>query len=148
MLSTLLKAKTWSSNQYLIDAADYNYLLTHWHYTDDMQLMTGSAGASYRWDNTTLSTSLLYGSGLRTGDLESTPPVPPNSEHNPPYLVVNFGVSRDFQWSPAVKPLTVRFDIVNLFDKIYELRDGSGIGVFAPQFGARRGFYAGISQKL
>jgi outer membrane receptor protein involved in Fe transport len=42
----------------------------------------------------------------------------------------------------------VRFDIVNLFDKIYELRDGSGIGVFAPQFGARRGFYAGISQKL
>jgi outer membrane receptor protein involved in Fe transport len=136
------------SNQYLIDAADYNYLLTHWHYTDDMQLMTGSAGASYRWDNTTLSTSLLYGSGLRTGDLESTPPVPPNSEHNPPYLVVNFGVARDFQWSPAVKPLTVRFDILNLFDKTYELRDGSGIGVFAPQFGARRGFFAGISQKL
>ena len=38
------------------------------------------------------------------------------------------------------KPLTVRFDIVNLFDKIYEIRDGSGIGVFAPQFGARRGY--------
>ena len=36
------------SNQYLIDAATYNYLLTNWHYTDDMQLMTGSAGASYR----------------------------------------------------------------------------------------------------
>jgi outer membrane receptor protein involved in Fe transport len=144
----ITEGKDVESNQYLIDAADYNYPLTHWHYTDDIQLMTGSAGASYRWDNTTLSTSLLYGSGLRTGDLESTPPVPPNSEHNPPYLVVNFGVSRDFQWSPAAKPLTVRFDIVNLFDKIYELRDGSGIGVFAPQFGARRGFYAGISQKL
>ena len=40
------------------------------------------------------------------------------------------------------------FDIVNLFDQVYELRDGTGIGVFAPQFGARRGFYAGISQKL
>jgi outer membrane receptor protein involved in Fe transport len=144
----ITEGKDVESNQYLIDAADYNYLLTHWHYTDDMQLMTGSAGASYRWDNTTLSTSLLYGSGLRTGDLESTPPVPPNSEHNPPYLVVNFGVARDFQWSPAVKPLTVRFDILNLFDKTYELRDGSGIGVFAPQFGARRGFFTGISQKL
>jgi outer membrane receptor protein involved in Fe transport len=46
------------------------------------------------------------------------------------------------------KPLTVRFDVVNLFDKIYELRDGSGIGVFAPQFGQRRGFYVGLSQKL
>jgi len=42
----------------------------------------------------------------------------------------------------------IGFDIVNLFDKIYELRDGSGIGVFAPQFGGRRDLYAGISQKL
>ena len=37
---------------------------------------------------------------------------------------------------------------MNLFDKVYEIRDGSGIGVFAPQFGMRRGFFAGVSQKL
>ena len=73
------------SNQYLIDAADYNYLLTHWHYTDDMQRMTGSAGASYRWKDTLFTTNMIYGSGLRTGDLESTPPVAPNSVHAPPY---------------------------------------------------------------
>ena len=42
----------------------------------------------------------------------------------------------------------MRFDIVNLFDKIYEIRDGSGIGVFAPQFGARRGYFVGLSQKI
>jgi hypothetical protein len=128
------------SNQYLIDAATYNFLLTNSHFTDDMQLMTGSAGASYRWDGTLVTMSMLYGSGLRSGFA--------NEDSNPPYIVVNAGVSREFQWSPDAKPLTVRFDIVNLFDKIYELRDGSGIGVFAPQFGARRGFYAGISQKL
>jgi hypothetical protein len=29
--------------------------------------------------------------------------------------------------------VTVRFDVVNLFDTIYLIRDGSGIGVFAPQ---------------
>ena len=52
------------------------------------------------------------------------------------------------QWSPDAKPVTLRFAVVNLFDKIYELRNGTGIRVFAPQFGARRGFYAGISQKL
>jgi hypothetical protein len=46
------------------------------------------------------------------------------------------------------KPLTVRFDVVNLFDAVYEIRDGSGIGVFAPQYGARRGFLAGVSQKF
>jgi outer membrane receptor protein involved in Fe transport len=44
--------------------------------------------------------------------------------------------------------MTLRFDIVNLLDKTYVIRDGSGIGVFAPQFGARRGFYVGVSQKL
>ena len=58
------------------------------------------------------------------------------------------GVSRDFNILAANKPTTFRFDIVNLFDTIYEIRDGSGIGVFAPQFGPRRGFFAGITQKL
>jgi outer membrane receptor protein involved in Fe transport len=134
------------SNQYLIDALDYNYLLTHWHYTDDMQRMTGSAGASYRWNDTLFTTSLIYGSGLRTGDLEDG--VAPNSLHTPAYAVVNVGVAQDFKSSPDAKPLTVRFDIVNLFDQVYELRTGSGIGEFAPQYGARRGFFVGISQKL
>jgi outer membrane receptor protein involved in Fe transport len=134
------------SNQYLIDALDYNYLLTNWHYTDDMQMMTGSAGLSYRWYGNLFSTSVLYGSGLRTGDLSEG--VAPNSLSNPPYVVVNAGVSREIRWSADSKPMTLRFDIVNLFDKVYELRDGSGIGVFAPQFGARRGFYVGVSQKL
>jgi len=58
------------------------------------------------------------------------------------------GLSREFLAPGFTKPTTVRFDIVNLFDTIYEIRDGSGIGVFAPQFGPRRGFYVGISQKL
>ena len=46
---------------------DYNYLLTHWHYTDDMQLMTGSAGASYRWNDNLFTADMIYGSGLRSG---------------------------------------------------------------------------------
>jgi outer membrane receptor protein involved in Fe transport len=133
------------SNQYLIDAADYTYLLTHWHYTDDMQRMTGSAGASYRWYDTIFTSNLTYGSGLRVGEL---PEVVPNSLHSTPYAVVNVGIAHDYKWSPDFKPLTLRFDVVNLFDQIYELRTGSGIGEFAPQYGARRGFYVGVSQKL
>jgi hypothetical protein len=128
------------SNQYLIDAATYNYLLTNWHYTDDMQLMTGSAGTSYRWYDNLFTANMLYGSGQRSGFA--------NEDHTPPYVVVNVGVARDFKWSSDLKPVTLRFDVVNLFDKTYELRDGSGIGVFAPQFGARRGFFVGLSQKL
>jgi outer membrane receptor protein involved in Fe transport len=133
------------SNQYLFDADEFAYLQTHYHYTDDMQRMTGSAGASYRWYDTLFTANLIYGSGLRSGEL---PDFAPNDQHTTPYAVVNAGIAQDFRWSPAYKPATVRFDVVNLFDQVYELRDGSGIGVFAPQFGARRGYYVGISQKL
>ena len=41
--------------------------------------------------------------------------------------------------------IKLRCDIVNLFDEKYELRDGSGIGVGAAQFGPRLGFFAGLS---
>ncbi len=34
--------------------------------------------------------------------------------------------------------MTVRFDVINLLDTVYFIRDGSGIGVFAPQYGPRR----------
>jgi hypothetical protein len=40
----------------------------------------------------------------------------------------------------------MHFDIVNIFDTIYEIRDGSGIGVFAPQYGMRRGYFVGVSK--
>jgi outer membrane receptor protein involved in Fe transport len=128
------------SNQYLLDPDEFTFLLTNYHYTDDMQMFTGSAGAAYRWNDTQFSANLKYGSGLPTGFV--------NSAFESPYVTVNLGIAHDFHAYTGAKPLTVRFDIVNLFDKVYELRDGSGIGVFAPQFGARRGYYAGLSQKL
>jgi len=49
---------------------------------------------------------------------------------------------------PGEKPVTVRFDVINVFDTTYEIRNGTGIGVFAPQFGPRRGYFVGVSQKL
>jgi outer membrane receptor protein involved in Fe transport len=128
------------SNQYLLDPAEYQYLLTNYHFTDDSQIFTGSAGVAYKWDQTVLSTSLKYGSGLPDGFA--------NSSHDEPYVTINLGASHDFQLFTGAKPTTVRFDVVNLLDKVYAIRDGSGIGVFAPQFGARRGFYVGLSQKL
>jgi len=42
----------------------------------------------------------------------------------------------------------VRFDIVNLFDRNYEIRTGTGVGVGAPQFGARRSYYVGFSKEF
>jgi outer membrane receptor protein involved in Fe transport len=57
---------------------------------------------------------------------------------------VNLGIEHVFKLSGR-RQFKLRFDVVNLFDQVYELRDGSGIGVGAPQFGARRGVYVGAA---
>jgi TonB-dependent receptor-like protein len=129
------------SNQFLFGADELAYIATHYIYTDHSQWVSGSAGASYKWDDgTRLSVDLLYGSGLRSGFA--------NTSSVPWYSQVNLGVSREFKWFNDLKPTTLRFDIVNVFDTSYVIRDGSGIGVFAPQYGPRRGFFFGLSQKL
>jgi outer membrane receptor protein involved in Fe transport len=128
------------SNQFLFSQDQINFIANNYIYTDHAQVLTGSAGASYLWDGTRFSASMIYGSGLRSGFA--------NTDHLPSYTQVNLGVSHDFNIVAPNKPTTLRFDVVNVFDTIYEIRDGSGIGVFAPQFGPRRGFFAGISQKL
>ncbi|MDB5653197.1 MAG: TonB-dependent receptor [Tardiphaga sp.] len=128
------------SNQYLFDPDELAYIASHSIYTDHAQLWTASAGASYKWHDTKFSASLVYGSGLRSGFA--------NTDSLPSYTTVNFGVAHDFFVVAPNKPTTLRFDVVNAFDAVYQLRDGSGIGVFAPQYGARRGFFTGISQKF
>jgi hypothetical protein len=126
-----------TSNQFLFDASEFPYIATNYIYTDHAQTWTGSAGVSYRWLGTLVSADLIYGSGLRNGFA--------NTGHVSPYTQVNLGLSREFS-TPWGKPVTLRFDIVNLLDHSYDLRSGSGIGVFAPQYGSRRGFFAGIKQ--
>ncbi|WP_035722378.1 TonB-dependent receptor [Bradyrhizobium sp. ARR65] len=129
------------SNQFLFGADELAYIATHYIYTDHSQWISGSAGASYKWDDgTRVSVDLLYGSGLRSGFA--------NTDSVPWYSQVNLGISHEFKWLNDTKPTTLRFDVVNLFDTSYVIRDGSGIGVFAPQYGPRRGFFFGISQKL
>jgi len=57
---------------------------------------------------------------------------------------VNLGLSHDFRVAGG-GPLTLRFDVINVFDKIYQIRSGTGVGVFAPQYGPRRGLYGGLA---
>ncbi len=129
------------SNQFLwTDPVEYAYAMTHYIPTDHSQTWTGSAGASYTYSGTLYTADMIFGSGLRSGFA--------NLSTVPPYSQINLGVSHAFQWSPTQKPLTVRFSVVNLLDSTYVIRDGTGIGVFAPQYGPRRGFYLSLSQAL
>ena len=137
------------SNQYLFDnttpladlggLTEFQYIQTHFIYTDHTQILTGSAGLSYLWNGTRFSADMFYGSGLRSGDA--------NIGTQQPYAQINVAMTHEFQgWN--MKPLTLRFDVVNVFDTLYQIRSGTGIGVFAPQYGPRRGFFTGLSQKF
>jgi outer membrane receptor protein involved in Fe transport len=128
-----------TSNQFLFDLDELSYIGSRYIYTDHAQRWTGSAGASYVFLGTRASVDMIYGSGLRSGFA--------NTSHLSPYTQVNLGLSREIP-APWGRPLKFRFDVVNLFDHAYVLRDGSGIGVFAPQYGPRRGFFVGLAQEF
>ncbi|HEX3756470.1 MAG TPA: TonB-dependent receptor [Rhizomicrobium sp.] len=129
------------SSEFQFDPDDLDYIATHFIPLDHQQIGSVSAGASYDWDGTLLSTDLLYGTGLRRDGAT------PNGDHVPPYTTVNFGISHTFDLG-GFSGVTARADIINAFDEKYEIRDGTGIGVGAPQWGARRGFFFGLSKSL
>ena len=71
----------------------------------------------------------------------------PNGAELPGYTQVNLSVSHRFEQAPG-GPIEVRFDVINAFDNVYQIRNGSGVGVFAPQFGPRRGFFVGLTKEF
>ena len=125
------------SGQFLFAPDRLAFIRNHWVFLDHDQRYTVSAGASYTYKNTTVYADLLYGSGLRSGFA--------NTDELPGYYPVNLGFTHTFQLPQKYGRVQVRFDVTNLFDQSYQLRNGTGIGVFAPQFGPRRGFFGGVS---
>jgi outer membrane receptor protein involved in Fe transport len=125
------------SGQFLFAPDRLAFIRNHWVFLDHDQRYTVSAGASYTYKDTTVYADLLYGSGLRSGFA--------NTDEVPGYYPLNLGVTHIFHLPEKYGRLQVRFDVTNLFDQSYQLRNGTGIGVFAPQFGPRRGFFGGVS---
>jgi outer membrane receptor protein involved in Fe transport len=126
-----------SSAQFNFGQDQLSYIGNHWIYVDHDQRYTGSAGVSYLWQGTRYSLDGYYGTGLRRGFA--------NTEKLAPYTHVNAGLVHGLNIEPFGK-LDVRLAVINVFDKTYQLRDGTGIGVGAPQFGPRRAYYAGVSK--
>ncbi len=135
------EAKGIASAQALFTPDDLAYIQEHWVITDHAQLITASAGLAYLWHGTRFSASLLAGSGLRRTVRH------PNDATNPPYQQLDLGISHRFT-VPALGKFEARFDIINVLDKNYVLRNGTGIGVFAKQFGPPRGFFGGLKKEF
>ncbi|KXV30896.1 hypothetical protein AD939_09690, partial [Gluconobacter oxydans] len=75
----------------------------------------------------------------------------PNGDSVPQYATFNLSLVQSFKdlfQVPFLKRTQLRLDVTNLFDRTYLLRDGSGIGVGAPQYGLRRTILTGIDQRF
>ena len=135
------KGKDIVSGQSLFGADELAYIADHFIYVDHDQRYSLSGGVTYRFGDNRVSADLVYGSGLR-----NTPDgAPPNSGKLPSYATMNVAYVRSWKESP-VGSLETRVGVINLFDKTYLLRDGSGVGVGAPQYGERRTWFAAITK--
>lgn len=142
----------WISSEFSFTPDDFLFPETHFIHLDHDQAASASAGVSYKWNDTLLSADLIYGSGLRAslpvppGSIAGCPACTdiPNGAHVPAYVQVNTGIVQDLSIL-NLKGLSARFDVINITDTKYQIRSGNGIGVFAPQFGPRRGLFGGLS---
>jgi len=130
-------AKDVVSGQFNFDQDELNYIATHWIHTDHDQLYTASGGVSYVWKGTKYTIDGTFGSGLRSGFA--------NTDHVASNTSVNLGAIRQFVLG-SLGPFEGRLAVTNVFDKINIIRSGTGIGIFAPQYGPRIGFFGGISK--
>ena len=129
-----------NSAQYNFAVDELAYIQGAYIFLDHDQTWSGSAGAAYTFNQesqyaTRTSFDLLYQSGLRT----STPTVP-NGAELPSYVTANISIVQKF--GPTVE---ARLDMLNLADATYQIRNGMGVGVGAPQYGIRRTVLAGVS---
>ena len=137
----------WITSQFTFDPADLAYVADHYIYLDHDQALSASAGVTYKWMNTLFTADTLFGTGLRQDAAAPDGTNIPNGGHVPAYGVVNLGMSHDFA-DLGMEGWSGRVDITNLFDVDYQIRSGTGVGVFAPQYGQHRGFFAGITKSF
>lgn len=128
------------TSQYNFAPDDLAYVNSHWIFLDHDQKLTSSGGVNYALDDSTrVGADYLFGSGLRKDGAV------PNGASLPAYFQLNLNLSHDFAFA-RFGQLHTQLAVLNVLDRTYELRDGSGIGVGAPQFGPRRGVYLSLQK--
>lgn len=122
-----------------IPAAVVAYSQNHWMRPDGSQSYSGSAGVSSKFGPIRVAADMLYGSGSqRTATITS-----PSPGHLPGYVQVDFAAVYRMD-GIGERPLDIRVDLINAFDRRYQISSDSSEGI--PQWGPRRGIFVGVEQ--
>jgi hypothetical protein len=132
------------SGQFNFAPEDLAYIANHFIHLDHDQTYSASGGVAYTipWTKTKLAASMLFGSGLRGGTAAV-----PNGASLPDYHQINLSVVQKIE-TGIFRGLEARLDVINLLDLKYQIRNGTGVGVGASQFGPRRAVFAGLTQRF
>jgi TonB dependent receptor len=136
-----------ASAQFNFKPDELAYIAQHYIHLDHDQTWTGSGGIAYTFNQgtkyqTRVSMDFIAQSGLRA----STPTVP-NGASLPEYVAFNASVVQKLDLGIGAGT-ELRLDVLNIGDAVYEIRNGTGVGVGAPQFGIRRAILAGLTQRF
>ena len=135
----LSQAKNIISSQYLFDQLTLQYASNNWVNVDHEQTHSLSGGISYLSSGIRYNANMIYASGLRNGFA--------NTGVLPAYSVLNLGLTKSIEMK-GLGTVEYRLAVNNALDRVYEIRDGSGIGIYAPQFGPRRSIYIGAMKQF
>ena len=141
--ANLTVGKNWqqevTTGQFNFPADELAHIDAHSILLDHQPVRGASAGVSYEWHPYVLSADALYSSGLSTGfaDTQTLPQV----------LQINAGVQRTLAL-PGLLPLSLRLSVLNLLDRVNEIRSAEGIGIFQAAYGPRRTLYGAVSMRF
>jgi outer membrane receptor protein involved in Fe transport len=132
-----------TSAQFNFGPDELAFIGNNYIHLDHDQTWSGSAGAAYALNMdsqhpTRFSVDALLQSGLRA----STATIP-NGIALPSYGTVNLSAVQK-----VAKGTELRLDVLNVGDTVYQIRNGTGVGVGAPQYGLRRTVLAGVTQRF
>jgi hypothetical protein len=118
-----------ATGQFNFDPDELLYINTHAILLDHQPKVGGAAGVSYERHPYAFSLDALYSSGLATGFADT--------QTLPHTLQINASAERSVQLSDGLR-LSMRVTVLNLLDRINEIRSAEGIGIFQAAYGPRR----------
>jgi hypothetical protein len=135
------------SAQFSFSSYELAYIAQNYIHLDHDQLWSGSAGIAYTLNKGSDHPTLLSADALVQSGLRASSDTIPNGIVLPTYATVNLSIVQKFNRSIG-GGTELRLDVINIGDAIYQIRNGTGVGVGAPQYGMRRTILTGLTQRF
>src|ERR1700683_1411463 len=118
-----------ATGQFNFDPDELVYINTHSILLDHQPKFGGAGGLSYQRAAYAFSLDATYSSGLASGFADT--------QTLPHTFQLNAGAERTFDLGHGV-PLSLRLTVLNVLDRVNEIRSAEGIGIFQAAYGPRR----------